>query len=282
MMSGFDIRYELLPFGTAEAQATAVVTPLTLTVTCSPRRGVDRTLDFAVALARLGHQVVPHIAARMVRGSAHLDELLDRMHLAGIRDVFLVGGDARNLSGPYGSASELLPELAMHPRAPKTIGIPGYPEGHPFAPPEVLSHALNSKAPYADYIATQICFDPEAIRAWIATTRESGVALPIHLGVPGAVDRRRLLEVSARVGVGASISFLRKQHRLHQLLRHPLQATEQIATALTQDGDAERYGIAGFHFFTFNRLVETQKFVAAQAGTSGTCSARHRAGAPTR
>src|SRR5215218_5190289 len=65
-----------------------------LTVTCSPRHGPDESVDVAARLTALGHSVTVHVAARMVRDRAHLDELLGNMARAGVEDLFLVGGDA--------------------------------------------------------------------------------------------------------------------------------------------------------------------------------------------
>src|SRR4029079_7296217 len=85
--------------------------------------------------------------------------------------------------GPYTSAVELVPLVAEHPRRPATIGIAGYPEGHPLIDDAALAEALAAKAPYADYVTTQICFDPEAILRFA-----TGVKLPVLAGVPGLVD----------------------------------------------------------------------------------------------
>jgi methylenetetrahydrofolate reductase (NADPH) len=257
-----DVRYELLPFGRAEAEARAPSRPLTLTVTCSPRQGVDGSLEFACKLARLGHKVVLHLAARMVRSVGHLDAVLRQMDDAGIHDLFLIGGDARDARGPYESALDLLGPVTAHSNAPRTVGIAGYPEGHPLIDTRRLSEVLVEKAALADYIVTQICFDPEAICGWLGRTRDSGVDLPVYVGVPGAVDGRRLLEVSAKVGVGASISYLRKQHGIRHWLGHPMQATDRITATVFADRRAT--GVAGLHFFTFNRLLETRRYVEAR------------------
>jgi hypothetical protein len=39
------MRYEILPFGSGEDEAQAQATPLVIAVTCSPRHGVDQTVD---------------------------------------------------------------------------------------------------------------------------------------------------------------------------------------------------------------------------------------------
>jgi len=80
------------------------------------------------------------------------------------------------------------------------------------------------------------------------------------VGVPGVVDRRRLLEVAMRIGVGPSLAFIRKQRGLRSLLGKsnvmPDPPYEAVASAL---GDPE-LGIAGFHFYTFNQLCDTWKW----------------------
>src|SRR4051812_10428223 len=153
-----DVRYEILPFGTAEDEARAVPGPLTLTVTCSPRQGIDRSIDVGCRLRAVGHDVIVHLAARMVRGPEHLDALLERMAAHDVRDVFLVGGDATEPHGPFRSAAQLLPRLRAHDHAPRTVGIAAYPEGHPLVADEVLRGALRHKAVLADYLTTQLCF----------------------------------------------------------------------------------------------------------------------------
>lgn len=252
-------RYEVLPFGKVEEEAAGLLTPRTLTVTCSPKHGPNRTVEVAGRLRALGHVVIGHIAARMVRGPEHLHELLSAMAAAGIDDAFVVGGDASDPAGPYDSALELVQAIRGHDLAPRTIGVTAYPEGHPFIPEEVLEQDLLHKDGLADYMATQMCFDARVIVGWLERTRAAGVHLPAYLGVPGLVDSRRLLEISARVGVGTSISYIRKQHGILSLLHRRRKASERLISALVPQigGDL---GVAGIHFFTFNRLIETARF----------------------
>jgi methylenetetrahydrofolate reductase (NADPH) len=253
-------RYEVLPFASAQSEAAAIDEPLTLTVTCSPRHGLDAALDTACALREMGHVVVPHLAARMVRSGEHFDRLLERMAAAGIVDVFLVGGDVERPLGPYASAADAIADLRAHPNAPRSVGIAAYPEGHPLIDPGTLAVALERKARDADYMVTQLCFDPDVLVRWLERARKAGVDPPVFVGVPGAVHRRKLLEISVRVGVGASVSFVRKQRGLPRLVARPLAATEGLTGALGPLVGGE-LRIAGFHFFTFNRLVDTVRFV---------------------
>ncbi len=250
-------RFEILPFGRGIEQASQVGEPLHLTVTTSPKHGVDRSVEVAVELRRLGHSVTPHIAARMVRSESHLTEILERTTTAGIDDLFVIGGDAEKPLGPYAGAGELLDVLAAHPLRPPLIGIGGYPEGHPLIAPSVLEAALDEKARLASYVVTQLCFDMVTVLRWLEGVRGRGIELPVLVGAVGPVERRRLLEIATRIGVGPSLRFVRKQRGLSRLFRSPTHSATRFyeeAEPYARDGEL---GIAGFHFFTFNDLLGT-------------------------
>ena len=83
----------------------------------------------------------------MVRDRAHLDALLAAMAQAGADDLFLIAGDADPPLGEYASAVELLPIVAEHPQRPQTIGIAGYPEGHPLISDEELDAGAGAEEP---------------------------------------------------------------------------------------------------------------------------------------
>jgi methylenetetrahydrofolate reductase (NADH) len=256
-------RYEILPFPRAIEQARALDHPAHLTVTCSPKHGPDQAVDIAARLRELGHKVTVHIAARMVRDPEHVEALLRRMTELGITDMFLIGGDVAKPVGEYASAGELLRVVSAERLRPACIGIAGYPEGHPLIDDATLDEALMSKADFADYVTTQLCFDPAALARWLARQRGQGLNLPVWIGMPGQVSAAKLVEISARIGVGPSISFLRKQRGLRGLLgmltaRHGT-ATERLFDQLGPIIGAD-HRVAGLHYYTFNELVATREW----------------------
>jgi methylenetetrahydrofolate reductase (NADPH) len=258
-------RFEVLPLGRSEEEAAQLRDPVRLTVTCSPKHGPDRTVEVAGRLHALGHPVTAHIAARMVRSRAHLDSILGGMADAGVDDLFLIGGDAEQPLGAYSSAVELLPVVAEHPRRPQTIGIAGYPEGHPLIANEILDNALREKSHFADYVTTQMCFEADAVRTWVARQRERDLTIPVLVGMPGKVARTRLLEMSVRIGVGPSLAFVRKQRGIRALLSRRSTA-DRLYEELVPMLDDPELNIAGFHFFTFNQLVETWRWQLEKQG----------------
>lgn len=248
------VQFEVLPFKRAEEEAAQLPEPTRLTVTSSPRHGADHTVDCAVRLAGLGHTVIPHLAARAIRDETHLGRLLDRMAEAGIEEAFVIGGDDSEAVGEYASAGELLPLIRDRVR---TVGIAAYPEGHPQIDSDVLARALEEKSALADYVVTQMCFDPDSVLGWLKDTREQGVGLPVKIGLPGAVDRKRLLEVSMRIGVGPSVAYVRKQRGLLGLFRRPTSTAEKMLDALSPCLEEPSLNMTGFHYYTLNALLDS-------------------------
>jgi methylenetetrahydrofolate reductase (NADPH) len=255
-----DPKFELIPLRNVLEQAAHLPSGATVTVTASPAKGMDATLDLAEQLAGLHLNVVPHLSARLVRDRLHLVELLGRMARAGLRRVFVVGGDAEE-PGAYRDALTLLGDIEEEGGQFDEIGVTGYPEGHPLIPNSVLREALIAKAPHADYIATQMCFDPKAIVRWIGSIRQDGIDLPIHLGVPGVADLTKLISISARIGIGDSVRYLRKNSKLlGRLLGHGGFSPDGLLQGLGAALDDPAVGIARLHVFTFNQVEATEKW----------------------
>ena len=80
------------------------------------------------------------------------------------------------------------------------------------------------------------------------------------VGVPGLVDRRRLLEISVRVGVGPSLRYPPKAARHQEPLPPVEDSADRLYEALAPHVGDPQLGIAGFHYLTFNRLLETWRW----------------------
>ena len=250
-------KFELIPMATTLSSAESLPPESMVTVTASPTKGMEATLDIAESLRARGHTVIPHLSARMIRDRGHLRELLARLDAAGIRRVFAVGGDAKD-PGEYKDGLSLLRAIDEEGRPFDEIGIPAYPEGHVNVSPDVLLNALKDKQSHADYMATQLCFDPAVIAAWVKHVRAEGINVPMHLGTPGVTDMRKLMAIAARIGLADSARYLRKQRRVAlRLLRGatygPGALLEGLAPALV-DPEAD---IQMLHLFTFNQVAAT-------------------------
>jgi methylenetetrahydrofolate reductase (NADPH) len=253
-------RYEVILLdGTEEQVLEHIPKEAKLTVTASPQKGMEVTLQLAEQLAAQGYHVAPHFSARLIEDGARVEEILQRLHEAGIRDAFVVAGDAKEPIGEFTGAPELLESMSKIGHELEEIGITGYPEGHPFLRDESLRQALYEKRPYATYIVSQICFDPETTSGWIRGVRERGVELPIYIGIPGAVSKRKLMQISSSIGVGGSADFLKKHGNWFvQLLLPGGYSPDDLVKELGPYLGDPDCGVDGFHIYTFNEVKNTE------------------------
>lgn len=253
-------RFEVIPIAGVDEQAARLPLGAVVTVTCSPARGMENTLDCAARLAARGYHVVPHLSARLVRDEAHLRAIVQRLGLLDVREVFVIGGDVKEPAGAFTGAPDLLRALARLEHGFTEIGIAAYPERHPFIDEATLQRALLEKQRVATYMVTQICFNAETILRWLDGTRRAGITLPVYIGVPGAIDSARLLRIAMKIGVGDSLRFLSKQGGLAARLLapgryRPTTLLDQLAPA----AEAPLYNIRGLHVNTFNQIESTDE-----------------------
>jgi methylenetetrahydrofolate reductase (NADPH) len=249
--------YELVPVGGLEQAAAALPPHASVTVTASPRLGIDATLDAAEWLAAQGHDVCPHLAARSIRDRAHLADIVARIRNAGLRKAFVVGGDGDAI-GEFRDGLTLLQALEPLGGWLEEIGVPSYPEGHPTIADRVLLDDLREKRRYAHATTTQMSFNPEAVASWITRIRAEGITLPIHLGVPGVLPLRKLMTTAARIGVTDSMRYLLKNR---SLLGHLMQGgafgADALLVRLASTIADPRANVRALHVFTMNQVAET-------------------------
>ena len=255
-----DARYEVVPTSTVEVAVVENLPPgRTVTVTASPRRGLRATLDLAERLAEQGYHVVPHVAARMVSGRAELAEIVDQLVRSGIDNIFVPAGDADPPAGDYQGALDLLEDLTAMGRPFPQVGVTGYPQTHPTIHDDIVVQAMWDKRRHATYIVSNMVFDPSVLRRWVSRMRTRGVTLPLLIGLPGPVERTKLLTMAAKIGVGESTRFLSKHRGSFARIAapggyNPDRFLERISSTVA---DPEAL-VQGLHVFTFNQVAETE------------------------
>jgi methylenetetrahydrofolate reductase (NADPH) len=252
--------YEVLPFKRTEAAVLEHVPPdVALTVTTTEAKGLGPTVDLAVRLSRHGYTAAPHLAARLVRDAAHLTDIVEQLREAGVRSVFVIGGDAAEPAGTFPDALSLLRGLDEIGHPFTTVGVGGYPEGHGHIPDDVVDKALEQKAPHATQVITQLCFDADTTVNWARSIQARGVTLPVRVGIPGAVSRQKLVRITAGLGLGQSARFLKKQQSMFWRFFLPGgYSPDRLVRRLTPSFGDPGTNLAGFHVFTFNELEKTQ------------------------
>jgi methylenetetrahydrofolate reductase (NADPH) len=261
--------FELIPLPSAYDRAAALPHGAAVTVTVSPTRGLEPTLELAESLSERGFSVIPHVAARTIRDRVHLAEVLARMDAAGLRRAFVVGGDGTD-PGLFPDALSLLRAVEELGRPFESVGVAAYPQGHSVIGTAALWLSLLAKQAHADYVTTQICFDPAATARWIADARRLGITLPVHVGLPGPADVTRIARIAARVGVADAARYLRKNRGLvGAVLRRgafrPDRLLAELAATIA-DPDA---AVSALHVYTFNQVADAVAWRARGLERSG-------------
>ncbi|MDW8806685.1 5,10-methylenetetrahydrofolate reductase [Streptomyces scabiei] len=256
------VRYEVLPAGATEEKVLAhVPRDVVVTVTASPVKGLEPTLDLTGRLAAHGYRVVPHVPARLLRDDRHLKEVVDRLREAGVDDVFVPAGDADPPAGPYDGALPVLRRLSELGGPFARVGVTGYPESHPLIHDDVTVQAMWDKREHATYLVSNLCFDPRVLGEWLARVRRRDVTLPVHVGVAGPVQRAKLLAMATKIGVGESTRFLTRHASWFVRFAAPGGYSPQKLLTRTEKALTDpASGVAGLHLFTFNQIAETEKW----------------------
>jgi len=253
----------VVPLASLDAAIEALPPASKVSVTCSPVKGIAATMELTEQIRNLGHEAIPHIAARMVESKPHVTEIANWLRTEQIGRMFLVGGDADPPHGPYAAAVDFLADLLDAGPELHTVGVTSYPDGHVAIAGDALHRALIRKqqvlaeAGVRGYASTQMCFNPNRIVSWIEQERANGMDLPIHLGIPGVIDRAKLMTMGARLGIGASLGYLKKNRRAITKLvtmthYDPNDLLEPLSPHLT------RLDVEDLHCFTFNQVEATE------------------------
>ena len=269
-------RFEVLPLDGVESDIRAHLgTDVTLTVTASPRKGLEPTIALTERLARAGYSVVPHLSARLVRDDAHLQELLERLLAAGVTELFVPAGDAAEPAGAGEDAAALLAAMGPARARFRGIGITGYPESHHIISDAQTIRAMSEKAGMATHVVSQLCFDADVIATWISAVRARGIGLPIVLGMPGCVAYAKLVRVSMKIGLGESARFM-SHHRnwMGRLLSRrfsPDPLLRGLGPVLTDPAA----NVTALHLYTFNEVARTERWRRSMLARLSDGSARN-------
>ncbi len=254
--------YEVVPLKNLEAEIQNLPDNSRVSVTCSPNKSIEVSLDVAQRLVASGHHPIVHIAARMVEDRSHLARITERLADLDLHELFVIAGDTQE-PGDYPDTMSLLRDLFdLASGQIHHVGVGSYPDGHAFISDADLHTALHDKqALFAEagvtaHVSTQMCFSPDMIVNWLRSERAAGFDLPVHLGVPGVVDRSKLMTMGMRLGVGASLSYLKKNRMgVVKLLTSSSYNPNRLLDPLAPH--IEELRIEGLHVFTFNQIAAT-------------------------
>jgi methylenetetrahydrofolate reductase (NADH) len=246
-----------------------------ISVTYLPGEEMPARLAAAALVKALGFVPVPHISARRLLSRNDLTTFLERLkNEVGVERAFVVAGDPPRPLGPFEDALAVIQSGELAKSGIKTVGISGYPEGHPDISQEKLWAALRDKCrtlidcDHEVEIMTQFAFDHAPTLRWLERVRqETGFTGTVRLGIPGPASVKTLLRFASRCGVSATAGVMAK---------YGVSITQIFNTAgpvalideFTERLQPSVHGDVKFHFYPFGGLRKTVEWVHCYASAS--------------
>ena len=264
-MAGFSV--EVTRPSDADIMALAVLSLGTrVYLSAVPNRPAEESVAAAIRLRAAGFEPVPHLAVRNFASVAAFDDLLARLNGEAAVDSVLVIAGERGECGAFRRAIDAIDSGVLQRRGIRTIGVAGYPQGHPRISDEELNRALAEKIAAAEAIGltveivTQFCFDAGAILDFIARLRAFGFDHRLRIGLVGPTSLAALLRYASRCGVQTSAQALARRSGLMRQM-FAMTTPDHLVRALAEAAPA---GIVP-HFFSFGGIPATSRWARAVA-----------------
>ncbi|MFW6260147.1 MAG: methylenetetrahydrofolate reductase [NAD(P)H] [Spirochaetota bacterium] len=204
--------------------------------------------------------VVPHLTC-VCHTRAEIDAILARYADVGVGGIMALGGDPpRSFEGTcaseYSYASELVAQIrSFRARGGDfSIGVAGFPEGHPATPNRVLEieHLKRKVDAGADYICTQLFFDNRDFYDFRERCAIAGIDVPIIAGIMPVTSRSNFDRLpSLALGSRYPAALIR---RITSYEADDDIERAGVDWAAEQCADLLANGVRGIHFYTLNRL----------------------------
>lgn len=238
----------------------------------------------AKRLRQDGFAVMPHFPARSIPDIATLGSWIELYrNEADVTEALLLGGGETRPVGTIESSIHLLESGLFDRHGFKRLHVAGHPEGSRDIDPDGttsnVDRALKWKTDFSRMtdaemaIVTQFGFEPGVITTWAERIAESGVSLPIHVGIAGPAKLQTLIKFAISCGVGPSLKVLQKRALDVTRLLMPYEPTEMVdaLTAYVENNPASL--ISQLHLFPLGGIEPAARWVGdntmtqAQAAT---------------
>ncbi len=217
-----------------------------------------------------GFTVMPHLTC-VGHSRAELNDVADRIHAGGFRNIMTLRGDPPKgdiafTPAPDGLryASELVALLkARH--ADFCLGVAGYPEKHPEAVSldTDLDNLKRKVDAGAAFVTTQLFFDNAHYYRYVEKVRARGVHVPIVPGLMPVLSLKQVQRFTSMCGATLPEKLIK---RLEAAGDTPeIVETLGIDWALTQIRDLLANGVPGYHLYIMNRAKSALALAAGLA-----------------
>ena len=238
---------------------------------------IEDMVATAKRIASEGFDVMPHFPARIIKDKATLADWIARYQgEANVRQALLLAGGVTTPHGDYHSSMQLL-ESGLFGGFDR-LHVAGHPEGNKDIDKDgdaVIMQALAWKQAFANTsdakfaIATQFCFEADPVIAWANKLAESGISMPIHIGIAGPAKLQTLIKFAIACGVGPSLRVLQKRAMDVTKLLLPYEPTEVAGALAAHKAATPGFNIEQVHFFPLGGIKTNAQWVTDNGGAAG-------------
>ena len=251
---------ELIPKGTLIYVAHIEGTP------------IEDMVSTAKKINEQGFKPMPHFPARIIKDKNVLQDWISRyQNEADVKNALLIAGGANKPYGDYDSSIQLIESELFDKSNFLNLHIAGHPEGSTDIDPDGstknVDEALSWKNEFSKRtdasmaITTQFSFDSKTVIDWASNLKQSGIDIPIHIGIAGPAKLQTLLRYSLECGVGASIKIIQKRALDLTKLLLPYKPTTIISELANYKADNPDFNIDKVHFFPLGVVKQVSDFV---------------------
>ena len=271
-LDGYSI--EVTPNAAAKIENFAEVLPVNTRIYIAHIEGTpfDEMLTTAKKITNEGFIPMPHFPARIIEDKDMLESWLSQYSgEANVQEALLIAGGSKEPAGVYDSSIQIIETELFDKYSFKRLHVAGHPEGNKDIDKDSthtnVNKALSWKNEYAKRtdaqiaIATQFCFDSEAIIKWANSLIDMNIDLPVHIGIAGPAKLQTLIRYSVECGVGASMKVLQKRAKDITKLLLPYEPTSVISELAEYKSQNPDFNIEQVHFFPLGGTKTTANWV---------------------
>jgi methylenetetrahydrofolate reductase (NADPH) len=269
-----DYSIEVTPNAAAKIESFAEVLPANTRIYIAHIEGTpfEEMLKTAKKITDEGFIPMPHFPARIIENKNILDGWLSQYSgEANVQEALLIAGGSKKPAGVFDSSIQIIETELFDKYSFKRLHVAGHPEGNKDIDKDStntnVNKALSWKNEYAKRtdaqiaIATQFCFDSEAIIQWANNLIDMNIDLPVHIGIAGPAKLQTLIRYSIECGVGASMKVLQKRAKDITKLLLPYEPNSVISELAEYKSQNPDFNIEQVHFFPLGGTKTTANWV---------------------
>lgn len=224
---------------------------------------VGRSVEVCKIIKESGYNVLPHFTC-IGNSKDNIEEYINKYNNLDIENVLLLRGDLpkgwSDTKSEFSHASSLIRHFKEN-HAQMGIGAACYPEVHMESEnvEEDIKYLKLKEEEGAEFFITQLCHDVKAYRKFIKKIRESGITLPVVVGIMPILTREGTIRMSLTNGC----SIPAELSRIMGIYQNDIESYKKAGKEYTVKliNDYLESDINGIHLYTLNKHDDIEEII---------------------